>query len=387
MTRTTRHVLLTAWLIASTPAAWAQANLPAASPTPAPTSAPAPAPSTPPALIAPAQAPVDTADEGATAEADISRVHTLWKARLEALRPQNPEAYFLLAEEVADAARNDPASRQLAARLFVIAMNLDLARNAARPSLAASACVALADIDPSGGESTWLLSLAQRFDPRQVRPDWLAQPASAAPDSVPFRIATAMGMIRAGEGIQAKRVLSDRAVEPSFRALDRTLRRMTTLSTRDLLREANRWPCPECANQRVVKRPGVTPIEYRVCSTCGGTPGPELTGTQLIEHLRVESFLLDVGQRSWGAQTLVDSGAPIVDPEPGAVAKAFGIDPAQTLFRDGKWIAPPGTAAPSPRATTPATPQPATPSSPDPNSAPAPGVGQPQGPPPQPSQP
>jgi len=297
------------------------------------------------------ETPSDDAD--ATPLVELTRVQEAWKSRLEALRPQDPDAYFLLAEEVADAGQSDMASRQLAARLYIIALNLDLARNPTRPSLAASACVALADLDRGAGEATWLLALAQRLDPRQARPAWLVQPASSTPDSVQYRIATALGMIRAGEGLQAKRILSDRAVEPSFRAMDRVVRRMTTMANRDLLREASRWPCPECANQRVVRRLGVSPPEYRVCTTCDGTPGPNLSTFQLIEYLRLESYLLDVGQRSWGAQTLVDGGIPIVDPEPSSVARAFGVDPTQTLFRNGAWVAPEGSAQPSPRAAQP----------------------------------
>jgi hypothetical protein len=319
-------------------------------------SAPAsPAPSTP-SQLAPDAARAERGQEDEESEplVELTRVQAAWQSRLESLRPSDPDAYFLLAEEVADAAPSDLASRQLAARLYILAMNLDLARNPTRPALAASACVALADLDYGSGEATWLLALAQRLDPRQTRPAWLTQPASSAPDSVQYRLATALGMIRAGEGIQAKRILADRAVEPSFRTLDRTLRRMTTLSNRDLLREASRWPCPECANQRVVRRLGVSPPEYRICSNCDGTPGPDLSTFQLIEYLRIESYLLDVGQRSWGAQTLVDGGAPIVDPEPDSVAKAFSVDPTLTLFRNGTWIAPAGTAQPSPRANAPA---------------------------------
>ncbi len=367
----TPHLRHLAASIATACAALVLAQGPAA-PGPSPAApASAPTPSPPPAPVKPA-APAAEQPDPTTAQAELTRVQSTWKARLEALRPSDPDAYFILAEEVADAAPADLASRQLASRLYIIAMNLDLARNPTRPALAASACVALADLDPAAGESTWLLALAQRLDPRQSRPQWLTPPASAAPDSVPYRIATALGMIRSGDGIQAKRILSDRAVEPSFRALDRVLRRTTTLSVRDLLREASRWPCPECANQRVVRRQGVAPPEYRICATCGGTPGPDLSPQQLIEHLRVESYLLDVGQRSWGAQTLVDGGVPIVDPEPDSVAKAFSIDPRQTLFRNGVWVAPAGSATPSPRAAPSPTPLPPPAATPAPNSPDAP---------------
>ena len=58
---------------------------------------------------------------------------TRWDARLEALDPTRPLDYFLLGEEVADAAVNE-AERQLARELFGLAGALDrdrLARSAA----------------------------------------------------------------------------------------------------------------------------------------------------------------------------------------------------------------------------------------------------------------
>jgi len=62
-------------------------------------------------------------------------------ARLEALTPSDPRAYFELGEEVADAADNQ-ASLDLARRLFVLALHLDRARNGQR--ISAGACRALA---------------------------------------------------------------------------------------------------------------------------------------------------------------------------------------------------------------------------------------------------
>lgn len=273
-------------------------------------------------------------------EAETAKIYAQWQARLGALSPSEPEAYYLLAEEVADAAPGNIAARQVAARLFVLAMNLDLARNPMRPVIAGSACVALADLDPGETDSPWLLALAEKLDPRQSRPDWLGPLEARTPDSTSFRIATAIGMIRAGDGIGARRILGDRAVEPTFRAMDRMIRRMSSTTTRDIMREAGRWPCLECGNARAVKKQGVNPPEYRACTTCQGAPGPNLSVMQLTDQLRLESLLLGVGQRSWAAQVVVDHGAVVVDPDPEAVGRAFGVDPRQSIFREGAWTVP-----------------------------------------------
>jgi hypothetical protein len=271
----------------------------------------------------------------------VAAVHARYAARLAALRPDDPEAYFLLGEEIADATPADPGARSVATRLFVLAMTLDLARNPARPALAASACIALADVDRTAADAKWLVALAERLDPRHARPEWLTPTEIPAPDSASFRIATAMGMIRTGEGVAATRILNDPAIAPAFQARDRMFRRHMQSSARELLREASRWPCSECGNQRVVRRQGVNPPDYRLCGRCAGTPGPTLTTMQLADQLRVESMLLGVSQRSWGAQVIADYGAPVVDPDPSAVARAMGVDATATKFVDGVWVVPP----------------------------------------------
>src|SRR6185295_11364790 len=76
--------------------------------------------------------------------------------RLISLTPSNPEGYFNLAEEIADAA-DDVGTRKLATRLYALAY--ELARTRGRPSLAASAAIGLSAVATNERDRSWLLSI------------------------------------------------------------------------------------------------------------------------------------------------------------------------------------------------------------------------------------
>jgi hypothetical protein len=65
----------------------------------------------------------------------------------------------------------------------------------------------------------------------------------------------------------------------------------------------------------------------------------------------MESLLLQGSQRSWAAQLSVDHGAPLLDPDPDAVADTFNIDPTLVLYRDGQWTIDPNAPAKPPKTT------------------------------------
>lgn len=265
--------------------------------------------------------------------------------RLELLRPEAPEAYFLLGEEVADSAVT-AEQRELASRLFVLAYDLDL-RRPGRHSLAASAAVALAGDVRVEKRRRWLLALARKLDPRQAGPEWLIREGSPTADSAAYQVATVLGLIRSGHGNFARQMLARPDVQAAFRAYDRMISGMgLSGGIVAMERQAALTPCSECANQRVIRKPGPGPVEYRLCPACEGNPGPRLTRAELLTQLRFESWLLQGSQRSWAAQMWIDFGEPLLDPEPGDVAPAFGVDTSLTLWRDGQWTAPDATPAP-----------------------------------------
>lgn len=263
--------------------------------------------------------------------------------RLLALNAGEPEAYYKLAEEVADKA-DDPGTRRLATRLYVLAYELDRQRGGV-PTLAASSCLGLIPVASAQRDRRWLSAVARLLDPRHASLRWLDQERPSEPESAFYKAATLLGHIRAGQGLAARQLLQDPQVAAVLERFDRTMVRLGVQGgVRGLEREASLWPCPECNNERVVRR-GNRGQESRLCSNCKGAPGPALDADAFTSHLRMESLLLQGSQRSWAAQLSVDGGAPLLDPDPDAVADTFNIDPTLVLYRDGRWIADPNVTA------------------------------------------
>ncbi|MCC6950130.1 MAG: hypothetical protein IT433_01660 [Phycisphaerales bacterium] len=282
------------------------------------------------------------------------------EARLEALEPSSPERYFLLAEEVADA---DPTPR-LAVELFVLAFDLDLARPEGG-RVASASVLALASLETTDERRAWLIALARTLDPRRVPPPWLARPATPSADSSAYQIATAMGLVRSGEGIRARQLLSSPHIRAALERHDRTLLRVGVPGGAfGIIREADLWPCPSCANARFLRKGRPDAAEARDCPHCLGDPGPRLSFDHMVAQLRFESWLLAGLQRSWAAQVGGDAGAPLRDPEPASVARSYLVDPRLCYRRNGEWTGTPS-GGPPPMPPTP-------PDAPTPQSPPAP---------------
>ena len=325
ITKRTLPVLLIV-ATASTAAAFAQDT---AAPTDAATSDAPQAQQSQAAIPTPLPAPRETL---ATRFPDLD-------SRLTALEPNTPEAYFLLAEEVAALAVTD-ADFDLAEHLFVLTFELDRAAARGAPTrLAASACLALASITPSERRARWLAATAAVVDPRYAQPDWsgVASPAPSRADLV--AAAQALGDIRAGRGTLARDILSRQGVRDVF---DRYSALLTGTGPSNVLveldSEAARWPCPECRNERISVKRHTGTIERSLCNICRGNPGWDLSREGLIATLRFESAMLGGLHRSWGAQLAIDLGAPLRDPAPEEVAPTYGVDPASPYWRNGRWV-------------------------------------------------
>ena len=82
-----------------------------------------------------------------------------WRSRLEKLNPDDPMAYFELAEDIADASTDD-TQRAMARQLFALSGVL------APQRLGRSACLALADLEVDVHAKRRLLALAALLDER-----------------------------------------------------------------------------------------------------------------------------------------------------------------------------------------------------------------------------
>jgi hypothetical protein len=277
------------------------------------------------------------------------------RARLEALRPTDPRAYYLLGEEVAaelpacTGEGEEEAARRLARQLYGLAFELDRgaagrgarAEAAADEPLASAACIALAAVSPAEGEKRWLWALARSIDPRIAGPAWAPIRLRPAPDSLALDVCAVLGYARDGEGRRAEQVLERPGVKELLERYEAMLSPAGTSGGADSIRRMIReWPaCPECRNRRVVTRPGPGGNQTVLCRTCNGVPGPALTSDELILQLRLESALLSGIQRSWAAQTVVDRGSPLRDVDPADLAPVIGVDPSRPIWREGRWVA------------------------------------------------
>lgn len=313
---------------------------------------------------------------GAALQGQLSLQTSPWRERLEALAPANPAAYLELGEEiaatitepqVAASADSAAATRRLVVELYVLALALDQRDTGLSPT-GASASLALASLSPRDEDKRWLTAVARTLDPRQAPPPWMARPEVASVESEAFRAASAIGLIRSGDGIRARQLLGHAEVRAVLERSNSLIERLGfSGGSGRLLREAELWPCSQCANQRIFKRLSASG-EPRLCTNCEGVPGPRLSDRELLALLQFESWLLDGRQRSWAAQSTADGGAPLRDPDPSGVAGSFRVDPKKPYWRRGVWRSnADGTDAPPP------TPQPR---------QPAPDAAPPQAPPP-----
>lgn len=258
----------------------------------------------------------------ASGRLDLNSLDSAWisqspirdlRARLDALTPDDPQGVFDLAEELA-VESDTPHGRALARRLFSLAYEFD--RSQPRPiGLGPSVSLALASISPREDERRWLLALAISLDPGLA--SIVPLPQTTAQDlAVRIRLAEALELYRLGEYSLAQDRLNDSSVD----ALLSMHGRMLTGGAGPVRDELATEPvCRECHNRRIVPRANDPAHDFGICSTCGGDPGPDLSDTMLIEHLRLEQTILSDAPRSWSANLLATRGEPLRDMDPGAI--------------------------------------------------------------------
>lgn len=246
-------------------------------------------------------APADASSAGAVAAP--SSLQQEWTSRLEALQPEQPMAYFLLAEEIADSA-TDLRGRSLARELFRLSGALDPDR------LGRSSALALADLADDALEKRTFLALATLLDRRSVLPssgdridiDVRIDPARA------LAFANALSYYRRGRGERTLQLLRDHDLEPLLR------RFVAELGDPDrILEDARRY-------QRGDRLPTVDNV---------------------LTQIRLEAALLSGANRSWSSDLLVSGDDPLVEVNPDHADGAFETDSTRPYYRNGRWVSRP----------------------------------------------
>lgn len=260
--------------------------------------------------------------------------------RLGALEPDDPGAYFLLAEEVMSE-RATREEEELARHLLGLAFELDR-RDSSPTWVAPSSCLALASLARLESDKRWLRAMANRLDPDYAAPTWRSPQLRAGVSESAFDAAEAIGSVRSGDGLRARDLLAKPGVRDLIERYGQLLGFTASSGALWQIDQwASAWPCRECGNERVVFRPNTDPPSYRECYSCRGNPGPELSKGQLVAQLRFESHLLHGISRSWGAQLALDFGAPLREPSPDELASVLGVDAALPFWREGAWVGSP----------------------------------------------
>jgi hypothetical protein len=277
--------------------------------------------------------PQDPNQSSAASPATSEHVAEMFRARLEALRPEAPLGYLLLAEEVDDSATTSDG-RRLALELYVRAIAYGV-RNGADLSSAQSAASALTEYGRKPAEKTWLRVFAEHLRGEESGGATTSGEDLLGSEAIDAQVAACIGFVRSGDGVFARQLLRKPEVADRLQAINsRIVRWGYDPGAQGLVREAARWPCGECGNVGVIRRPS----GWRVCPECAGTPGPKLSDTADRALLRVQLWLLRGAGASWSAQVAIDGGEPYLEQAMEDPAELFGVDVAKGRWVDGAWV-------------------------------------------------
>jgi hypothetical protein len=258
--------------------------------------------------------------------------------RLAGLSPDEPLEYFLLAEEVAYEAQSR-AETDLAIRLFLLATHLD-AEDGVTTSLARSSCIALRDLTTDEQLHRLLAGLEAYYANAPVEQVLQAAhtPYEVGPPGTQDDIDTALETLseyRLGQGRSAAARFRQPDVQRVLKPYESAIGGLDELITWGARHPA----CRQCDNQRVIM-PGPRNrevIEPRLCPTCEGVPGPNLSDERLDDQLRLELALRQNKYESWSTQLALQGGTPLAPIDLSAVAELLDVDLARTTWRDGAW--------------------------------------------------
>lgn len=255
------------------------------------------------------------------------------ESRLEALTPADPMAYFLLAEEVAYESP-DAEDQRLAVHLFVLAHLLD-EESGDRLNLARSVALALADLESAPADRRWLLALAELLDSRVGAAQWEEVETESEDLALRESAAVAFALYMSGRFREAEESLD----ESDIRAVAERYSRLLPGGMAPIDAALSGVPtCRECHNRRIVRSRTDPDGAPTLCYTCGGDPGPRLPDSAILQHLLVQSLLLDAVGDSWAADALTARDEPLRAVDPGQLGVVYDVRVDRPFYRDGQWV-------------------------------------------------
>lgn len=250
--------------------------------------------------------------------------------RLEALRPEDPWAYFLLAEELSYEVPST-RGRDAARTLFVLAYHLDHA-------LGPHVCLALADLSVNPEERQWLIAMAasmgaaavdNRTEPGGTR--WAHAAATDPHAEARWRLAEGLRAIRAEDGRPLREAASASSVTEYLAHLSEIDPALASALTEARNRALNLSGCARCRSQRVIAE-GANKNNRSLCPRCGGNPGLALDDTSMLESLRTEAQLRGAEPTSWSGIIVLREDRPLRDIRPNDLARTYKVDPMATRW-------------------------------------------------------
>ena len=217
------------------------------------------------------------------------------EARLEALEPSDPRAYFELAEELAD--REGEQDRRLARRLFGLAGRLDPEKYAASAALALAASAtdprnrsslrAAASLLPGG---TARGSRGRRYEVDQ---------------QTAFELSEAFGEFRTGRLIKMREVLDEPATRRILQAVDQSL-------------------------------PGG--VKWLEDAVGRGRRVPDLSRAEQVAMLRLDVTFLEGGRPAWSTLLEVEGDPPLLEVDAARLEQLLlDENPLRPVWREGRW--------------------------------------------------
>lgn len=230
-----------------------------------------------------------------------------WRTRLESLRPDNPLAYFELAEEMADAVASD-AEIELARRLFALAGAID------PKAFGRSACLAMAHMERDERARQRLLALAALLDQHRF---------TSLPDA---------------HGASAVRQPSRNI--PALRAATEALSRYREGHGALAITAARKPGAIELLESGSSALPGGLARFLEDCKLYRGQLKPSLTNEDINSMLRLEAAWLAGDDRSWSSELFLTHGKPLIEVDPDRLEESLGVDATRSVFRNGSWVRP-----------------------------------------------